>query len=110
MQGNVSDRRGKGWENTPTYTLGGLDTTVTVEDSRTGDSIALEIPEFVQFSGECDAAANLNVECQGRRLPYDFQTNWRANAKLTYTYGSGSRLSFSGLWDQDQNRGLTKFH
>ncbi len=104
VQGNVSDRRGKGWENVPEYTLGPLDTTITIADATTGDSIALDIPEFVQFTGQCDAASNLGFECQGRRRPYDFQTNWRANAKLTYTYGQGSRVSVSGLWDQDQNR------
>ena len=104
VQGQVSDRRGKGWENVPEYTLGGLDTTITIEDQATGDSIALDIPDFVQFTGTCDASSNFGFECQGRRRPYDYQTNWRANAKLTYTYGSGSRVSFSGLWDQDQNR------
>jgi hypothetical protein len=103
VQGEVSNRRGKGWDAIPTYTLGGLDTTV-VSVTEAGDSVALDIPRFVQFTGQCDAADNFGFECQGRRRPYDFQTNWRANAKLTYTYGSGSRVAVSGLWDQDQNR------
>jgi len=102
--GNVSDRRGKGWVNVPTYTLAGVDTSVTIESNTPGDSIVLDVPNFAQFSGSCDAAANFGAECQGRRLPYDWQTEWMGNAKLTYTYGQGSRVAVSGLWDQDQNR------
>ncbi|MEE8193470.1 MAG: carboxypeptidase regulatory-like domain-containing protein, partial [Gemmatimonadales bacterium] len=103
LQGQQSDFRGKGWDEVPTYVLGGLDTAVTVTDED-GNETALDVPEFVQYSGQCDASANLGIECQGRRLPYDWTSNWRANAKLTYTYGSGSRFAISALWDQDQNR------
>lgn len=103
LSGQQSDFRGKGWDEVPTYVLGGLDTAVTVTDED-GNRNTLDVPEFVQYSGQCDASANLGVECQGRRLPYDWTSGWRANAKLTYTYGSGSRFALSGLWDQDQNR------
>ena len=102
--GNVSDRRGKGWDEIPTYTLAGVDTAVTIESNTPGDSITLDVPNFAQFSGQCDAADNFGAECQGRRLPYDWNTQWRANAKLTYTYGQGSRVALSGLFDQNQNR------
>jgi hypothetical protein len=101
-EGNQSDQRGKGWEDVPTYVLGGLDTTVTI--FKDGDSLAVDIPRFAQFSGECDASANFGFECQGRRLPFDARTALRGNAKLLFTYGSGSRFSVSALLDKDQNR------
>jgi hypothetical protein len=104
LMGRVSDPRGKGWDEVPTYVLAGVDTAVTIESNTPGDSITLNVPNFAQYSGSCDASANFGVECQGRRLPYDWTTQWRTNAKLTYTYGQGSRVALSGLWDQDQNR------
>ncbi len=116
--GEQSDRRGKGFEDVPMYVLGGLDTAVTV-GTEAGDSIGVDVPRFVQFGGTCpegsdadnevrdDILTNYGSECQGRRQPYDWGTQWRANAKLTYTYGSGSRVSVSALWDQDQNRTWT---
>ena len=104
LTGNKSDpeRAGMGWENVPTYVLGGYDTTVNIGTAT--DSQAVAIPHFVQYGGQCDPEANRGVECQGRRLPYTWSTNWRANAKLTYTYGAGSRFSLSGTWDGDQER------
>jgi hypothetical protein len=99
------DRPGMGWEDVPTYVLGGLDTSVTVPAAdRPGDSVTVDIPRFIQHGGECDPADNFGFECQGQRLPYSWRTFTRANAKLTYTYGSGSRVSLSGLWDVDQER------
>ena len=104
LMGRVSDPRGKGWDDVPTYTLAGVDTSVMVESTTPGDSLMLDVPNFAQFSGTCDPADNFGAECQGRRLPYDYNTQWRTNAKLTYTYGQGSRVAVSGLWNQDQNR------
>jgi hypothetical protein len=105
LTGNKSDpgMAGMGWENVPTYVLGGYDTTVTIA-AGASDSVAVAIPDFVQYGGQCDPNANRGIECQGRRLPYTWGTNWRANAKLTYTYGAGSRFALSGVWDGDQRR------
>jgi outer membrane receptor protein involved in Fe transport len=99
------DGPGMGWDDVPTYVLGGLDTSVTVAAAdNPGEVVTVGIPRFVQYGGECDPADNSGVECQGQRLPYSWRTYTRANAKLTYTYGSGSRVSLSGLWDVDQER------
>ncbi len=99
------DGPGMGWEDVPTYALGGLDTSVTMPAADSpGDSVVVQIPRFIQYGGECDPADNFGFECQGQRLPYSWRTYTRANAKLTYTYGSGSRVSLSGLWDVDQER------
>ncbi len=104
LEGQAASVLGKGAEAVPTYTFGGLDTTVTVAQGTRGDSVRVDIPEFVQYSGVCDAAANDGFACQGRRRPYDWTTGLTANGKLQYTYGSGSRISASFLGSQDQNR------
>jgi hypothetical protein len=95
--------RGMGWEDVPTYVLGGLDTTVTIAGDA-GDSVPVQVADFIQYSGQCDPQDNAGFECQGRRLPFSWATRARANANLTYTYGAGSRISLSGLWDHDQWR------
>lgn len=102
IDGQQSGRRGFGAEDYPVYTLGGLDTTVT---ATVNDQVAqVEIPRFVQYSGQCDAANNFGFECQGLRLPYNWSTRASAQSKLQYTYGSGSRISATYLWSQDQFR------
>src|SRR5207245_69283 len=70
VQGQVSGLRGFGQDQVPTYTMGGLDTTVTI--NVTGGQQAVAIPRFVQYGGQCDAAQNAGFACQGRRLPM----NW----------------------------------
>jgi hypothetical protein len=111
MQGQLSDFRGYGQDKTPTYVMGGLDTTVTLS---TGELVA--IPQFVQYSGECPSGSdpanasrnailnNYGVECQGRRFPMDWTSNQSIQAKLQYTYGAGSRVALSGLASGQQGR------
>jgi outer membrane receptor protein involved in Fe transport len=100
--GQQSSFQGKGFETTPTWVLGGLDTTVTV--AGTSGETAVDIPRFIQYSGECNAADNYGFACQGRRLPYDWNSSLASQAKLQYTYGSGSQVSLTGLYSQTQNR------
>jgi hypothetical protein len=61
--------------------------------------------QFVQYGGDCDAALNFGVECQGARRPYNWSTSTTGQGKLQYTYGSGSRVSGTFLYSQDQSRG-----
>ena len=103
IDGQQSNRRGKGADEYGAFVLGGLDTTVTAVDGN-GNETAVAIPRFVQYSGTCDAADNFGVECQGARRPYNWSTEATANAKLQYTYGSGSRISGTYIWSQDQAR------
>jgi outer membrane receptor for ferrienterochelin and colicin len=102
LEGQQSAVQGKGWGDVPTYVLGGLDTTVT-ETTAAGERV-VDVPRFIQYGGDCDASANFGFECQGVRRPYNWSTNATANAKLQYTYGSGSRLSGTFVWSQDQTR------
>jgi hypothetical protein len=103
LQGRQSGFRGKGGDVMPSFVLGGLDTTV-IETEADGSTKAVDIPRFVQYSGVCDATLNYGYECQGRRQPYNWTTNATGQAKLQYTYGSGSRVSATALYSQDQGR------
>jgi outer membrane receptor for ferrienterochelin and colicin len=108
---------GKGMENIPVYTYAGIDTVVT--EAFGSDSGATNVPRIIQYSGQCSPTDlngdgtitpnsmedNYGYECQGRIRPYGWNTNLRANAKLQYTYGSGSRIAVTGLTDVAQNMG-----
>src|SRR6266566_4775882 len=109
----------------PIFVMGGVDTVVH-QPQQWGvdptDSVAIAIPRFVQYNGTCGqygAASNDNlsesakqirsnygVSCQGLRLPYTAVGDNTATAKLQYTYGSGSLLSFTGLASSTMNRNL----
>ena len=107
VEGQKSGFGGKGFEDVPTYTLGGIERQITVPRSG-GDSAVVDVPLFVQYGGQCDAATNLDglgneIECQGRRAPNAWSTNVRMNGKLQFTYGSGSRISLSTVQDRDNN-------
>ncbi len=103
ITGQKAGFRGKGADEIPFFVRGDVDQTVAFLQG--GDSVSVDIPEFVQYSGQCNAGANFGIECQGRRLPYNWNTAARANGKLSFSYGTGSRISASVLFDQDQGRG-----
>lgn len=107
IDGQQSAVRGKGVENYPTYVLGGLDTVVT--DIVDDQEAQVEIPRFLQYSGQCDAADNFGFACQGMSAPYNWSTSSSGTAKMQYTYGSGSRLSATYLMSQDQTRNAMAF-
>jgi hypothetical protein len=107
LDGQQSAVRGKGVENYPTYVLGGLDTVVT--DIVDDQEAQVEIPRFVQFSGQCDAADNFGFACQGASAPYNWSTTADVSGKLQYTYGSGSRFSATYLLSQAQTRNAMAF-
>lgn len=99
VQGQTSRFRGTGFDNVPSYVLGGIDTTVT---DNAGNVVA--VPNFVQFGGSCDASKNFGQSCQGRRAPYDWTDNILMQGKLSYTYGNGSSISLTGLASGQQGR------
>jgi hypothetical protein len=101
-----------GAETIPNFTFAGTDTVLTTAAAGSvNDSADVVIPRIVQYGGECtptdlngngsiDAGTvedNFGLACQGRRRPWDWATDLRANAKLNYTYGGGSRISVSGI-------------
>ncbi|HWH02968.1 MAG TPA: TonB-dependent receptor [Gemmatimonadales bacterium] len=102
LQGQTSPFRSYGAADVPSYTMNGVDTTVHVVGPSGAESITL--PKWVQYSGQCDAAQNDGVSCQGNRLPYDWTTNLNLQGKVSYFYGSGSSIALSAIAEGDQNR------
>jgi len=102
VQGQEAAFLGFGAHEVPSYTLGGIDTTVTVPS---GSGVqAVDLPRFVQFAGQCDASANFNFECQGRRRPMNWNSTIQTSGKLAYSYGGGSNIALSGIASGQQGR------
>jgi len=102
MAGQQSARRGIGAENEPLYVLNGTDVcdvpttnpnsvaiancsagVVTVARNPTvanSDSIQVAIPAFTRYSS-------------GQRRPDNWSDTWNVDGKVTYSFGSGSRIS-----------------
>ncbi len=103
LQGQLSNFRGKGAENNPVYTVGGLDQLVTTRDA-SGSVAQVALPQFVQYGGDCSAADNFGYECQGWRRPMDWSNFTQIQGKLQYSYGSGSSIAVTGLSNGAQDR------
>jgi len=99
VQGQTSRFFGKGFDQIPTFTLGGVDTTVTDNDGN-----VVDVPNFVQFGGSCDASKNFGQDCQGRRAPFDWTDDIKLQGKLSYSYGSGSSIALTGIASGQQGR------
>ncbi|PYO62148.1 MAG: hypothetical protein DMD28_06475 [Gemmatimonadetes bacterium] len=103
---------GLGQDSIPTFVLGGLDTTVTVNKSDGSGVQSVAIPTFVQFGGQCGGLgasnalmnSNYGFDCQGRRLPLNWNTVTQLQGKLAYSYGSGSNVSITGLAVDNKRR------
>jgi hypothetical protein len=81
-----------------------VDTVVNVTKGDGSGVQSVTIPTFVQFGGQCDAANNHGFECQGQRLPLNWNTITQGQAKLAYTFGSGSNVSLTGITANNQRR------
>src|SRR5438128_1817857 len=114
LQGQVSAFRGTGWDNVPRYVVAGPDTSVTVTTSTSSQTVT--IPRFAQFSGQCGQLgsnanavtqaiqSNYGFDCQGRRFPMDWNSTVQLQGKLSYSYGTGSNVSLSGIASGNQFR------
>jgi Carboxypeptidase regulatory-like domain/TonB-dependent Receptor Plug Domain len=99
IEGQSSQFRGVGFDKIPTFTLGASQTTIADND---GNVVA--VPTFIQFGGTCDASKNYGQSCNGRQAPYDWSDNLQFQGKLSYSYGSGSSVSLTGLAIGQQGR------
>jgi Carboxypeptidase regulatory-like domain/TonB-dependent Receptor Plug Domain len=105
--------------NRPVFVASGVDTVVRQPvdfGNPLSDTVDVSIPRFVQYSGYCGntpvggsplkqaISSNYGIECQGLRLPYSANGAVTGNASLLYTYGSGSRIRFSGSGSINQQR------
>ncbi|MGH7675786.1 MAG: carboxypeptidase regulatory-like domain-containing protein, partial [Gemmatimonadales bacterium] len=115
LLGQRSHYYGKGAADQPSYALGGIDTVVEVPGAA-GFYPPVVLPRFVQASGECGQSGNGNTAvgreirdnygfaCSGLRRPMDWSTDWRAQAKLFYSYGAGSSVGLTLLTGEHQER------
>jgi len=101
VQGQLSQLTGLGQNKIPTFVLGGTDTVVT-----DGDGVQVAVPNFIQYGGQCDASKNFGFDCQGIRLPMNWSTDVKTQGKLSYSYGSGSSLSLTGIANGLQGRNV----
>jgi hypothetical protein len=93
LQGEQNGRRNKGAEIAPRYVLDGIDTTVTVArtpGSGTSDSQIVDLPRFVSYTS-------------GSRVPGGWDASAGVDAKLQYSFGSGSRIAFTYHRAQAEN-------
>ncbi len=112
----------------PIFVQAGVDTTVVVpyQDGAPTvggtDTTFVDVHNYAIYRGECDAALaldnngnpaisrnpeiadNYGRECQGIRLPSSGSSTSQLQAKLQYSYGTGSRLALTLLRSQNQNR------
>jgi hypothetical protein len=79
----------------------------------TADTTMVPVYNLAAFRGDCDAFAgsadpeianNHGVDCQGIRTPYSPRTTYNIQGRLNYSYGTGSRVSLTGLASQFQGR------
>jgi Carboxypeptidase regulatory-like domain/TonB-dependent Receptor Plug Domain len=116
LDGARSATAGKDAEKYPVFVQAGVDTTVAVPSSlglATADTTYVDVANFAIYRGECTAFRrsrspgirdNYGLPCKGIRLPASANSTYRLQGKLSYTWGSGSRLALTLLRTQSQNR------
>jgi len=117
ISGDVEGIKSQGFgidnQKNPIFVPAGVDTTVQVVRNTPGDTTSVDVLKFAIYTGECDAFKNsrnsgirnnYGFGCQGARYPASGQSTYRVQGRLQYSYGTGSRVSFSLLRSQIQNR------
>ena len=116
LEGNKSVNSGVDAQESPIFVQAGVDTVLAVPSALgdpTSDTTMVPVYNYAAYRGDCDdfagsadaeIASNYGVDCQGGRTPYSGRSTYQVNGKLNYTFGTGSRISFSGLASQFQGR------
>ncbi|MBA3344895.1 MAG: hypothetical protein H0T44_06270, partial [Gemmatimonadales bacterium] len=116
LEGQKSITSGFDAEQTPLFVQAGIDTVVAVPSALGdpgADTTMVPVYDLAVYRGDCgtfensansDIANNYGLDCQGVRVPNSPRTTYNLQGKLNYTYGTGSRLSFSALGSQFQGR------
>lgn len=125
LTGQKAVEEGFGSQDTPIFLQAGIDTTIrqlsvldddpdTPFDERlTADTSLVNVYNYAVSRGNCDQFAdagsastdpyvdeirnNFGFDCNGVRLPATARTTHSVTGKLNYTYGTGSRVSFSAV-------------
>ncbi|HDH03687.1 MAG TPA: hypothetical protein ENH15_05525, partial [Actinobacteria bacterium] len=118
LEGQQARQEGKGVIDYPISVQAGRDTVLVVPDSPgdpLSDTSTVEIQKWAIYLGNCDhfaassnpdIASNYGFECQGVRAPATTRSGMRLNANVNWSYGTGSRLRLSAVFNQDQRRNI----
>jgi hypothetical protein len=115
LEGQQSAASGRGSEKAPIFVSVGLDTTVAVphDPSLFADTTQVPVYRLAVYRGGCDEfrqsanpdiRGNYGLPCQGIRIPESVASIYELLGKLTYTFGSGSRVGLSYQRSQNQGR------
>ena len=112
--GHAATSGGFSSQNYPVFVSAGVDSVMKVPSTvgnPAADTNVVIFPTFAAYRGDCSQfansvdqgiASNYGIGCQGERNPNSENSNWQASAKLSYSYGNGSRVSVSGIGSQNQ--------
>ncbi len=116
LEGQRSLVTGKGSDDFPLFVVAGVDTTVAVPSALgdpTADTTYVDVEQYAVYRGKSDAfagssnadiASNYGFDTKGIRRPGTGGSNYKLTGKLNYTFGTGSRISITGLATQNQRR------
>jgi hypothetical protein len=114
MVGREATSGGFDAQNYPIFVAAGVDSVMkvpTVVGNSAADTNVIMFPNFAASRGDCSnfsnstnsgIAENYGLACQGARNPNSQNSNYQIQGKLSYSYGSGSRVSFTGLSSRNQ--------
>jgi hypothetical protein len=120
LEGQKAVATGFDAQDSPIFVQAGVDTVVAVPTALgdpTSDTTMVPVYNYAAYRGDCDdfsgsadpgIASNYGVDCQGARTPYSARSTYQLNGKLNYTFGTGSRISFSALASQFQGRNFVQ--
>ena len=116
LEGQRSAGAGRDSEQAPLFVSAGLDTVVAVplDTTPTADTNHVPVYRLAVYRGSCAAfrqsanpgiRENYGLPCQGIRIPFSPSSTYELQGKLTYSFGTGSRVGLSYLRSQTQERG-----
>ncbi len=110
LQGQKSQISGKDRIEDPIFVQAGVDTVVTAPDPAGGSgTVQAPVYNYAVYTGDCSQfasspnagiASNYGQSCQGVRVPQSGSSAYSFTGRLDYSYGTGSRLSLTGIRSQ----------
>jgi Carboxypeptidase regulatory-like domain/TonB-dependent Receptor Plug Domain len=116
LEGQQSVESGFNSQDFPLFLQAGIDTTVAVPSALndpSADTTMVPVYNYAISRGDCDQFANstnpdiannYGVSCRGVRVPWSGRSTYQLTGKLNYSFGTGSRISLTGLTSQFQGR------
>jgi outer membrane receptor for ferrienterochelin and colicin len=116
LEGQQSVESGFDSQKFPLFLQAGIDTMLAVPtalNDPSADTTLVPVYNYAIARGECDEFAgstnpdivnNYGVSCRGIRVPWSGRSTYQLTGKLNYSFGTGSRVSFTALTSQFQGR------